>query len=544
MALYHFSVRHVSRGKGQMVVASAAYISGQRIFDSYYNKIHDYTSKSGVIFTEILTPEYVPERLNDRETLWNEVEHVERNNKAQLAYSFDIALQNELTLEENIRLAKEFCQEQFVARGMIVDLAVHEGKSDNEEEPDNPHFHVLVPIRPFTEEGIWGNKQRREYILDEDGNRVKDAKGKDMFNAVSTTGWNDPELLKEWRRAWTEKVNGKFRECHMASRIDHRSYKEQGIDLIPTIHEGYEVRAMEKKGIKTVIGELNRAIRQFNQMFISLKESIQWMKTAYEEMKAELDRRQNPTLLESLQDYYDKKTQGRTPLPNFYAEMKRRGKNLSNLQEFSKSINYLQTHQIETMNDLQERIEELNGVVSVSKKEISEKRKQLKELENLEKMAEVIKTNQPLIDEYNHFFFQKKREKYYQQHKKEINYYRKCERELKQHLDQNGKVPTARWKREKEELQAVIEELKADNQPYQEELAFVKKVQSCADIARRDREMAEADTSGRSEEKMEEQKPEKKTSLLRKLDEKKKECAERDAKQQAVKKKRNYEMSL
>lgn len=71
-----------------------------------------------------------------------------------------------------------------------------------------------------------------------------------------------------------------------------------------------------------------------------------------------------------------------------------------------------------------------------------------------------------------------------------------------------------------------------------------KKVQSCADIARRDREMAEADTSGRSEEKMEEQKPEKKTSLLRKLDEKKKECAERDAKQQAVKKKRNYEMSL
>ena len=149
---------------------------------------------------------------------------------------------------------------------------------------------------------IWGNKQRREYILDEDGNQVKDAKGKDIFKAVSTTGWNDPELLKKWRRAWTEKVNGKFRECHMVARIDHRSYKEQGIDLIPTIHEGYEVRAMEKKGIKTVIGELNRAIRQFNQMFISLKESIQWMKTAYEEMKAELDRRQKPTLLESLQD--------------------------------------------------------------------------------------------------------------------------------------------------------------------------------------------------------------------------------------------------
>lgn len=227
MALYHFSVKQVSRGKGQTVVNSAAYISGQKLYNDYYGQVHDYTRKSGVMFTEILKPDYVPERLSDRETLWNEVERAEKGKRAQLAYSFDIALQNELTLEENIQLAREFCQEQFVARGMIVDLAVHEGKSKNGDEPDNPHFHVLAPIRPFTEEGIWGNKQKREYVLDEEGNRIKDAKGKYVFNAVSTTGWNDPELLKEWRKAWTEKVNDKFRECHMAARIDHRSYKEQ-----------------------------------------------------------------------------------------------------------------------------------------------------------------------------------------------------------------------------------------------------------------------------------------------------------------------------
>lgn len=232
MALYHFSVKQVSRGKGQTVVNSAAYISGQKLYNDYYGQVHDYTRKSGVMFTEILKPDYVPERLSDRETLWNEVERAEKGKRAQLAYSFDIALQNELTLEENIQLAREFCQEQFVARGMIVDLAVHEGKSKDGDEPDNPHFHVLAPIRPFTEEGIWGNKQKREYVLDEEGNRIKDAKGKYVFNAVSTTGWNDPELLKEWRKAWTEKVNDKFRECHMAARIDHRSYKEQGIDAM------------------------------------------------------------------------------------------------------------------------------------------------------------------------------------------------------------------------------------------------------------------------------------------------------------------------
>ena len=91
-----------------MVVASAAYISGRRIFDSYYNKIHDYTSKSGVIFTEILTPEYVPERLTDRETLWNEVEHVERNNKAQLAKQSSHVRAN----EEIIQLQKEKIKQQ------------------------------------------------------------------------------------------------------------------------------------------------------------------------------------------------------------------------------------------------------------------------------------------------------------------------------------------------------------------------------------------------------------------------------------------------
>lgn len=352
--------------------------------------------------------------------------------------------------------------------------------------------------------------------MDEDGNQIKDAKGKDIFNAVSTTGWNDPELLKEWRRAWTEKVNEKFRECHMAARIDHRSYKEQGIDLIPTIHEGYEVRAMEKKGIKTVIGELNRAIRQFNQMFISLKESIQWMKTAYEEMKAELDRRQNPTLLESLQDYYDKKTQGRPLLPNFYAEMKRRGKTLSNLQEFAKSINYLQIHKIETMEDLQERIDELNGVVSVSKKEISEKRDRLKKLENLEKMVEVIKTNQPLIDEYNHFFFQKKRDKYYQQHKKEINYYRKCEREM-------AETDTSGSSEEKREKQVKFPAFHAAQ----------------TEVNLEEKSKVEQQTVNQTE-----QKPEKKNSIRKQLAEKKKECEERDAKQQTVRKKRNYDMSL
>ena len=111
MSLYHFSVKQVSRGKGQTVVGSAAYISGQKLHNDYYEEIHDYTRKQGVIYDEIMLPDYVPDRFSDRQTLWNEVEFAEKGKRAQLAYSFNIALQNELTMEENVKLAREFCRE-------------------------------------------------------------------------------------------------------------------------------------------------------------------------------------------------------------------------------------------------------------------------------------------------------------------------------------------------------------------------------------------------------------------------------------------------
>lgn len=122
--------------------------------------------------TEIILPEHAPKRFSDRSTLWNEVEQVEKHYKAQLAYSFDMALQNEFSMEENIELARAFIQKYFVSDGMIADLAIHKPDKDGGGIP-NPHFHVLVPIRPLNADGTWGAKQHRVYHLDEDGNRIK-----------------------------------------------------------------------------------------------------------------------------------------------------------------------------------------------------------------------------------------------------------------------------------------------------------------------------------------------------------------------------------
>lgn len=155
MALFHLHVTQVKRSAGQSVVTSAAYRAGEKLYSEYYGEVSDYTHKGGVVCTDILLPPQAPNQYQDRATLWNAVEKAERGKKAQLAYSFDIALQNEFSLEENIALARQFVSEQLVGRGMIADFAIHQPDKEDGGIP-NPHFHVLCPIRPIEPDGKWG----------------------------------------------------------------------------------------------------------------------------------------------------------------------------------------------------------------------------------------------------------------------------------------------------------------------------------------------------------------------------------------------------
>ena len=160
MGCYHFHLNQLSRGKGQSAIASAAYRAGTKLECTYYGEVSDYTRKGGVVLAEIHLPKQAPERFKDREILWNEVEWIEGNKKAQLAHSFDIALMNEFSMEENIKLARRFVEEQLVARGMIADLAIHDPKKAKDKIP-NPHMHIMVPIRPLQEDGTLGTKTKK-----------------------------------------------------------------------------------------------------------------------------------------------------------------------------------------------------------------------------------------------------------------------------------------------------------------------------------------------------------------------------------------------
>lgn len=453
MALYHFHVGQVKRSAGQSVVESAAYRAGERLYSERYGEYSDYTRKGGLVYTEILLPPHAPREYADRQTLWNVVEDAERGKNAQLAYSFDIALQNEFTLEENISLARRFLLDNFVSRGMIADFAVHQPDKDGGIE--NPHFHVLCPIRPLNPDGSWGAKQRRVYR--EDG----------KFDAVSTTDWGKPETLEEWRGAWAELCNTKFKDKGLECRIDHRSYEKQGIDQAPTVHEGVAVRQMEAKGIVTDKGERNRWIRSANALLRTLREKIKALTGWLEEIHAELDKPQSPTLAALLADYCDARN----------AVAWSRKAKVSNLKRFAAAAAYLQENSLHTLDDLQTRLDSLHTRLRSVKSNLDAKHSRMKELRDLLRYADQYERSKPVHDQLNAIKWKSKREQFKVEHESELRQFYLARRKL------TDGIHTAKWQRELDALKQELEDEYVKYRPLRDKMKKLLDVKYCVDRA-------------------------------------------------------------
>lgn len=203
MAIYHFSAKVVSRANGSSAVASAAYRSASELHDDRLNRDHDFSNKAGVIHSEVMLPKGAPERLNDRTTLWNEVEAGEKRKDAQLAREVEFSIPREMNEKQGVALARDFVAEQFVKRGMVADLNVHWDKA--KDGSPKPHAHVMLSMRDVGPEGF-GQKNR---------------------------DWNSGELLQGWREAWAAHVNERMAELGLEGLIDHRSHADRGIELEP-----------------------------------------------------------------------------------------------------------------------------------------------------------------------------------------------------------------------------------------------------------------------------------------------------------------------
>ena len=490
MALFHLSVTQVRRSAGQSAIASAAYRAGERLYSERYGEYSDYTRKGGVICSDILLPPQAPPEYQDRQTLWNAVEEVERHKDAQLAYSFDIALQNEFSLEENIALARQFLLEQFVSRGMVADFAVHQPDKEDGGIP-TPHFHVLCPIRPILESGRWGSKQRRVYRLDGAGNRILDEQGKPRFDAVPTTDWGSPETLEHWREAWAKMCNAKFEEKGLSCRIDHRSYLRQGLDLLPTVHEGPAVRQMEARGIATDKGSLNRWIRATNALLKDLRRKVKTLMGWIGEVREELSKPQAPTLADLLGAYYGARNAG---------AWSSKGK-VGNLQKFADAVNYLTEQKLYNVDDLEARVTSHNERIEELKASMNTKQTPMKELDGLLEQAGRYRELKPIHDQMNAIHRQGQREKFKAAHEGELRQFYMARRKLKDHFSPEGRLPLAKWKTEYGKLQQAYQEEYAAYKPIREDLMKLYQVKSVVDSASRQQEQTHTQRRDRDMER-------------------------------------------
>lgn len=221
MPNYHCSVKVISRASGRSAVACAAYRANERLHDERLDRTFDYTPRDAVVHSEVMLPDSAPEAYRDREAIWNEVEAAERRRDSQLAREVEVSLPRELPRAEQIDLARDYAQRNFVDEGMCADVCVHD------RDGSNPHAHIMVTMRDVGPEGF-GKKNR---------------------------DWNSADRLQEWRTDWERAQNRALERHYERTRapeqdrayVDCRSYEDRGVERIPQRHEGPHVREIERK---------------------------------------------------------------------------------------------------------------------------------------------------------------------------------------------------------------------------------------------------------------------------------------------------------
>ena len=350
---------------------------------------------------------------------------------------------------------------------MVVDFAVHEPERE-EGGINNPHFHFLCPIRPIEQNGKWGLKQKREYVLDENGNRIPDGKGDYVFNAVPTTDWGSAETLEFWREQWAMMCNAKFEEKGLEVYIDHRSYERQGIELLPTVHEGPTVRAMEKKGIKTEKGEFNRWIRRTNAFIRDLRRKLSALLESIKKIKADLDKPQSDPVIIPLQRYFDMRN----------AKVYSQKAKVSNLKELNAMANYLKANEIYTVEDLESRVSTLRDTVDKLKVTMDKETTRMKEIRKIPEYLSVLKDLKPIVDGLQKIKFDKAKAKYKAEHEKELKQYYAVRRKLLE-ICPNGKYDPSLLDKEYAELEKAHAETYAKFKVIREEYQQIYHIQSC-----------------------------------------------------------------
>ena len=465
MAIYHLSIKIISRGKGKSAVAAASYRSGEKIKNEYDGIVHDLTRKGGIAHTEILLPQNAPQEFSDRGTLWNSVEKIEKSKNSQLAREIEIALPKELNREKQIELVREYVKENFVKVGMCADIALH-NKNDG-----NPHAHILLTMRPLNEDKTWGAKSKKEYILDENGEKVKLKNGNYKTRKINTVDWNEQDKAEEWRKTWADITNKYLEENSIQEKVDHRSYQRQGIEEIPTIHLGVSASQMEKKGIATDRGNINREIRKQNRLLqeikLRIKALMRWIRGIGKEEKAETDKLKSTlppkeNLLSVFENLIRKNADNHNTDLEKYIESYQflKEKNIISLSELKESIVTLRDKNYKTTRAIKDTEKKIDGKVQL----IDQAEKYLKYKDIYKAYTKLKKIKQ---------------EDFYNEHTAELILFESARKHLKEHLGESKTLNISKWKSELTTLKKDKKSLYSQILEIREEVEHAEKVKTC-----------------------------------------------------------------
>jgi len=362
----------------------------------------------------------------------------------------------ELTREQNISLTQQYVKDTFVSAGMCADISIHDTGTGN------PHAHILLTMRPIERDGRWGQKSYT-------------AEGR----KVPTVDWNEHDRAEEWRAAWADIQNKYLEKLGRTDRVDHRSYERQGItDQIPTIHLGAAAHQMERKGIRTDRGNINREIMVTNNLLRQLKARISKLEKRIDE-ESKID--EPPTLADVISDILtrkDKKGQSS------------RYEAINNLKQAADMLNFLTENKIMDLDGLHKFIITMHNKQSDIRDKLKPMERRLKTLEEHLKQSELYFEHREIYKMYK-AEKPKHQERFYENNRMELTLYEAAERYLKGVMNGKTTIPTGAWKKEYASLVKEKNQLNSEYISLKDEVGKVEKIsRSVQDIlyAERQRE--------------------------------------------------------
>ena len=430
-----------------------------------------------LVETEVMLCEYAPDEYINPAVLWNAVESYEKGENAQLARTYRVELPNEWSYELATEVMRDYIQRNFVDNGMCAQFAIHDSENKKTGQR-NLHCHIMLTMRGIDENGQWMSKQKKEYCLDEKGERIPlidkktgeqkvDSRNRKQWKCktVPTNDWSSREKAKIWRKDLVDTINGVNEKLGMTENYwEHRSFAERGLDIIPEIHLGEKAAAMERQGVHTIRGDINRDIRERNLVIKVAQAAVDEAKENLEKLKAIPGKVVENIKNEILDMIHEvaRRYADRLKLPIVSGKYLRLVNNRSALQSKEKMENFVKENNLSTFAELREfkvGLEPKYVKESNELSNISERVSYLKDLVNFyeEKYQPYIKFNKELWASENYFA----RKKYEKAHTGDLMYYNAYRDILKSKIiEPEKKITIGAWRKELSELEPKLDGLK------------------------------------------------------------------------------------